>query len=685
MRRAVRTAVRFVAVWLVEALALLLATWIVPSMAFEGAESSPFLTALGVSFVLAVLNAVVRPILVILLWPINAATIGLSTLVINALVLALTAWLIPGFTVGGLLPTIFATLILAAVNTILMSIVHIEGEGSYYAGVTRWIASRTPADTERWPGRGIVMLEIDGLSHTVLRTALDAGRLSTIATLLASGSHALSPYDCGLPSQTSACQAGIMFGENWDIPAFRWYEKENGRVVSSSDLDDAAAMNARLSNGDGLLRGGSGIDNHMMGDADTAVAVMSGIRGRSPEVKARSAKLLNLFFINPYMFERTLTAAVSDLFVEFWQALRQKLRDVQPRVSRLHGGYPVARIGTNVVLRNISTFGVLAEMLRGSPAIYTTYVGYDEVAHHAGPMTKDALDTLDVIDEHVDRILRVGTARAPRRYDIFILSDHGQSWGATFKQRYGLTVDEFVHSLLSEQTAVTAVDATEHANGQTSALFTEVQQMGGEEKASLHARITRDLGKRLRRQLGKQEPSSTAPAPVVACSSGNLANVYFTHASGKLGLTQIEAAHPGLLDGLVQHEGIGLVIGYSDDGSAVVLGKNGRRDLVVGSIEGEDPLLRYGDPEFRARQLRRVAEFPHAGDLILVSTLYEDGTVAAFEELVGNHGGLGGLQTEPFIIHPADMTVPPIEDSRGIFPLLDGRRGLPDPETVPGT
>jgi hypothetical protein len=132
----------------------------------------------------------------------------------------------------------------------------------------------------------------------------------------------------------------------------------------------------------------------------------------------------------------------------------------------------------------------------------------------------------------------------------------------------------------------------------------------------------------------------------------------------------------------VRHEGVGLVIGYGDDGSAVALGRGGRRDLVTGDVSGDDPLEPYGDVDLRARQLRRVAEFPHAGDLILVSTLYDDGTVAAFEELVGNHGGLGGLQTEPFIIHPADMTVPPTENSCDIFPLLDGRRGLPVPDSV---
>jgi uncharacterized membrane protein YvlD (DUF360 family) len=684
MKRVVRTLIRFLAVWVVEALALLLTVAIVPDVFFDDTQGQPFVAALAVSFVLAVLNAVVRPVLVVLLQPINAATIGLSTLVVNALVLLFTAWVVPAFEIEGFLAALFATLILAAVNTILMSLVRIEEEGSYYTGVARWIVAHTPVDTSSWPGRGVVMLEIDGLSHTVLRQALADGRLPHIAAMLESGRFALSPYDCGLPSQTSACQAGIMYGDNWDIPAFRWYDKTSGRVVSSSSLDDAAAMNARLSTGNGLLRGGTGIDNHMMGDAEIALAVMSGIKGRTDESRKKSGKLLNLFFINPYMFERTLTAAISDLFVEFWQALRQKVRNVQPRVSRMHGGYPVARMGTNVFLRNVSTFAVMAEMLRGSPAIYTTYVGYDEVAHHAGPMTKDALDTLDALDEHFGKIVNLGVPKAARFYDVFILSDHGQSWGATFKQRYGKTIDELLEGSLSDEASVTAVDATEHAGGQTSALMTEVQQMSGAESKGLRTKTTRGLGKLARRSLRKQEPEATAPARVIACSSGNLANVYFhlpgdTVADGKIALSRLQAVHEKLIDGLVRHEGVGLVVGYGDEGSPVVLGKGGQRDLVTGEVSGEDPLTPYGDVHLRARQLRRVAGFPHAGDLILVSTLYDDGTVAAFEELVGNHGGLGGLQTEPFIIHPADMTVPPTENSCDIFPLLDGRRGMPVP------
>ena len=51
-------------------------------------------------------------------------------------------------------------------------------------------------------------------------------------------------------------------------------------------------------------------------------------------------------------------------------------------------------------------------------------------------------------------------------------------------------------------------------------------------------------------------------------------------------------------------------------------------------------------------------DFPHAGDLMVNSTVYPDGTVAALEELIGNHGGMGGEQTDAFLFHPGDMVVP---------------------------
>ena len=64
------------------------------------------------------------------------------------------------------------------------------------------------------------------------------------------------------------------------------------------------------------------------------------------------------------------------------------------------------------------------------------------------------------------------------------------------------------------------------------------------------------------------------------------------------------------------------------------------------------------------------------GDLIVNSALYPDGTVAAFEELIGSHGGLGGEQTDSFLLHPPDMPAPETRNSEDFFHVLNARRGL---------
>lgn len=119
-----------------------------------------------------------------------------------------------------------------------------------------------------------------------------------------------------------------------------------------------------------------------------------------------------------------------------------------------------------------------------------------------------------------------------------------------------------------------------------------------------------------------------------------------------------------------------MVVTYQQDDEPWALGEAGARNLRTGTIVGSDPLIPYGDPDHLAAQLLRLAQFPHAGDLIVISTLYPDGQVAAFEELVGSHGGLGGQQTEAFLLHPADLVVPSTSNATDVFELLDARRGL---------
>jgi len=282
--------------------------------------------------------------------------------------------------------------------------------------------------------------------------------------------------------------------------------------------------------------------------------------------------------------------------------------------------------------------------------------------------------------------------KASRPYELIILSDHGQSFGPTFLQRYGMSLKEFIEQQLPH--GVTVVQAVGGDTGVTTlgAASGELENVEQQGVGGGVGRVVSQQGQKYLRKGAERDQSTTsgdgAGAQVTAYGSGNLAQVYFDLFPRRILLSELEAAYPGVVDALVQHEGIGFVCGYEDDGTPVVLGKTGRRNLHSGMVVGDDPLLPYanagGDDvvgaasiDTRVWQVRRVMDFPHAGDLMVNSAVFPDGTVAALEELIGSHGGLGGEQTDAFLFHPADMEVPPTRNSIDVFPILNARRGLP--------
>jgi hypothetical protein len=177
-------------------------------------------------------------------------------------------------------------------------------------------------------------------------------------------------------------------------------------------------------------------------------------------------------------------------------------------------------------------------------------------------------------------------------------------------------------------------------------------------------------------------------AAVVVCASGNLALVYFTDLEGRASLESIEERHPGLVERLAGHDGIGFVLVRSDAGGPLVLGRDGIRALDGDRVEGSDPLAPFGSDV--ADDLRRLDAMSRVGDLV-VNSSYEPETeaVASFEKLIGCHGGFGGPQTRPFLIVPSAWDVGPAPLVGGEALNLVLRRGMaaealaPDGAAVP--
>ena len=124
---------------------------------------------------------------------------------------------------------------------------------------------------------------------------------------------------------------------------------------------------------------------------------------------------------------------------------------MQPRGHR-GGIYPLLRAAMCVIVRDLIVYGVLTDMMKGRPAVYATFSSYDEVAHHSGLERADTLEALRKLDQQFGRIDHARRF-APRPYEIVVLSDHGQTQGATFKQRNGYGLDDLVQRSLERGTA----------------------------------------------------------------------------------------------------------------------------------------------------------------------------------------------------------------------------------------
>ncbi len=519
---------------------------------------------------------------------------------------------------------------------------------------------------EPLPPRGLLVIQLDGVAQSVLDLALRRGPMPNIRRLLEE-SHRLLAWTAGPPSQTSSSQAAILYGDDFDIPGFRWFEKEHGRLMVSNHPADAAIIDARAREHGGLLAGhGSSVGNLVSGGATQTALTMGTI------ATPGSTMTMYRWLLDPRFLVAELFQMIREVLTEIGQSTRQRARRVRPRVRR-GGSKPFLRAISNVLLRDLTTRIVRSNLRTAVPVIYATYVGYDVVAHHAGPVRPDSIEVLARLDQEVGLLLEAARA-SDRTYDVVILSDHGQTTGAPFRHRYGATLEDVVRGLASGSSVTSAGETTETWGHLNEVLSVAVQ---GERRTARRVRAA--LRPRLRDGYVEVGPDRLAarptPADIVVCASGNLAHVYLSNVPGRVPLESIREFHPGLVEGLIDHPGIEFVLGRTMAGP-IVLTRGGSRSLVDGTVEGVDPLRMFG-PEVAAALLR-LDEFPHAGDLILNGRInHRTGEVAAFEELVGSHGGLGGPQTEAFAIVPASWDLPPtLADGRAVHTLLAAH--LPD-------
>ncbi len=580
-------------------------------------------------------------------------------------VLVVGNW-VPGISIDSWATGLWITIWMTVVNALLGGLHSLDEDVIFdRIAVRRMVKKRGEVIHSKVPG--FVFLEIDGLGEAILRRAIHDGHMPNLKRWIDQGSHNMTGWETDFSSQTGAMQTGILLGNNFDIPAYRWWDRANKRIVMSGNPRDAVALEKQLSTNHGLLTsGGASRGNMFSGDASESLLTMSTVLDRS----RKRGPGFYFYLLSPYVLARLVSRYIIVCFKEWWQLWRQIRRRDPYRVSARSPAYAFLRGFMGPIMQDLATYMVISDVLRGLPAVYALYAGYDDLSHFAGMTSPEVFEVLQETDRYFKRIENA-VKFAPRPYHLVVLSDHGQTKGLTFEKAHGVTLEKLVDALIEGKGDVYSAQKTHETWDKLSVLLMEASQDDARTAGFVRSML-RSKQKGDRVEVGPQvEDEKARSKKAVVVGSGCAGLVYFSHPEERLTSEQINQAYPDLLLGLVKHPGIGFVLVKSGEQGNIVIGKNGIHFLDHDSVEGEDPLLPYGPNA--ARHLKRQATFANCPDL-LVNTIFDQQTeeMCGFEIQVSHHGGLGGAQNHPFVLYPTSLPAAeePIVGAEGLHRVL---------------
>ena len=677
-----------------------------------------FRTAFIVIILLSLVNAILWPLLSYFSLRFIVVTLGFGTFLIDGILLYFISLFIPGVYISGI--SLFSVpLLIGLISSLVSLVLNIDDDNSYYHNILE--KEMKAIYTEANEKEGFIFLEIDGLSHHTLRKALENGDMPTLSKWLSDGSHKLARWETDLSSQTSSSQAGILHGNNNNIPAFRWVEKEkDNRIISSNGRTNSELIEKRISNGKGLLsNNGASRSNLFSGDATDHILTFSKF-AISKAIKSRSWYYL---YSKPYAITRILILFIYDMIMEFASRMRHLFKNIQPRLKWRGFAYYVARAGANVAMREATTLTIIGDIFAGNHnVIYATYMGYDEIAHHSGVEDYDSLYALRQIDRQFKR-LKNAAEKADRNYKFIVLSDHGQSKGFTFKEKYGENLNDLVKELLPDDISVHSIlhsnddhfrekySLKPYVENNLEKVDRRIEKSIDNTKEKIDTRIdntkeridsrldfdisprekfneiksnssTLEYFNKLKSErsfLNSDEPFSKRLNNI---STDLNLNIQFSSktkvseetaqtivlASGNLGLIYFTDWSDRMTYEQIEDAFPGLLNGLAHhEGIGFVMVKSDIYDTIV--LSNDDVLYLdteeyYGNHFLDSfgkntiKKLKRTDGFAHVPD-ILVNSAYDidNDEVYAFEELIGSHGGAGGNQQYPFILYPSEWSL----------------------------
>ena len=492
---------------------------------------------------------------------------------------------------------------------------------------SEWLATllRLPRSTQPPSSPGLVMIQIDGLSHTQINTALAQGEMPFLHRLIKRERYHLHRLYAGVPATTAAYQGELFYGVKAVVPGFNFLDSTSGEVVRMVEPAVAAGVERELEahGEEPLLTGGSSYANNYTGGAAEPHFCPASM-GWGPSLRHANPLLVGLLILsNAWSFVRLAVL----LLIELLLAIRDFVRG-------LFGGYDLVkevkfvptRVAISILLRELVTIGTKIDVARGLPIIHLNLLGYDEQSHRRGPSSLFAHWTLKGIDGAIARIWRAAKRSAYRQYDIWIYSDHGQEAVKPYHVLHGRTIEDAVLGVFTDLGIEVKLEPVQVPRGvQTQ----RVRQLGG---------------KRIQRlfPVGLPAVVGAGRGQLTVAGMGPLGFVYYEQALATatrdaIGRALVETARVPLV---LTADGSNQARAWTDSGEYVLPRE---RSAVLGA---EHPFL-----EEATRELIALCHHPDAGNFIL-SGWQPAATPCSFIVENGGHGGAGPEETAAFALLP---------------------------------
>src|SRR5437870_1336063 len=510
------------------------------------------------------------------------------------------------------------------------------------------------------PGqRRLLIVQIDGLSRAVLEDAITRGRVPFLARLLHRGGYQMVPMCAGLPTSTPAFQLAAMYGVRPDIPGFHYHDKRRRTDVYFPRGGDAAHVEATQAAGRrGIVEGGSTYGCVFTGGAANNVFNFAMLKRPSGGGLLR---LVSAFVVLAWV----LVKGTARSSVEITRAVLRLIADPVAE-SRRGWKWLLLKVGVSIWARQFFTLAVSRDLYAGVPAIYVNYLDYDVFAHTYGPRHRRALRSLRRVDRSIQQLWRAMRRVPEHRYDLYVLSDHGQLHCIPYVQLLGRGLERVLIEEFFEPVGAHVV-SPEASHGRR--LARGIKATRSRRAPGMWQRFVNYLEQDFPSLLGEL-PEAHEHGGVRVIGAGPNAFVYFLETADALGLEWIDQRWPGLADDISRSRGVGFVLVRSASGPVCITqGKRHRLDRNDAGPFGARP-----DRSAVLTYVRDLMAMPSAGDLVIYGHDSPDGNVSYVAE-IGAHAGPSTDELYTFVVCRRDIELPrPITHPVELYPHFLGYR-----------